>query len=90
MSYALKPTHVRTSQTRIVLILLSNIDEELRDGSTLTSRSHGFKLESTRISNPYTSKQLFLDPGQVSRSYMIDGSAVINVLTITSLIWANV
>ena len=36
----------------IVLILLSKGDELLSDGSTLTSRTHGFCLSSTMMSKP--------------------------------------
>ena len=57
LSYPRTPTSVSVSQMSIVLTRLSNGDELLSDGRTLTSRTQGLRVESTRTSKPYSSKQ---------------------------------
>lgn len=54
------PNKFNVSVNKICLIFLSMGEDELRDGHTLTSIIHGFKLLSMRISNPYNSNPQFL------------------------------
>lgn len=46
------PIRFRISVRRVCLIFLSMGEEELKDGQTLTSISHGLSLSSIKISNP--------------------------------------
>lgn len=54
------PIKFNVSVNKICLIFLSIGEEELRDGQTLTSIIHGFRLLSISISNPYNSNPQFL------------------------------
>ena len=54
------PIKFNVSVNKICLIFLSIGEEELRDGQTLTSIIHGFRLLSINISNPYNSNPQFL------------------------------
>jgi hypothetical protein len=55
LSNTLNPSRWYVSQRSIDFTSLSNGLELEREGSTLTSRSHGLKLWSIRTSNPYIS-----------------------------------
>lgn len=67
-----------------------SIGEELEsEGETLTSKSHGLKSLSIRISNPYISKHVYLvltPPILVTIGFSTDNI----VLIITSFILSNV
>jgi len=83
------PTRVSVSQTNKVLIFLSKFDELDKDGNTLTSRTHGFKLASIITSKPYNSKQLLRVVGFLLTLTIIWGSTAIKVFTIIAFIWLN-
>lgn len=58
-STAGNPTNVNRSANMADFNRTSNGVSQPNDGDKFTSNSHGFKFESIRISNPYSSKQLF-------------------------------
>jgi hypothetical protein len=62
LSYPLIPISVNASHISNVLTVLSNGDELLRDGNTLTSNIHGFNFLSIITSKPNISKQDVLLP----------------------------
>ena len=83
------PTKYRVSDNSKVLIYLSIGLELLSEGHTFTSRSQGLSFESSRISNPNTSKHalLFLPP---PIAVTILDSTEITVFIRTSWMLANV
>ena len=54
------PTILNESTIRFYLMARSNGESHAKDGLKLTSRSQGFKSESTSTSNPNISKQFVL------------------------------
>jgi hypothetical protein len=56
------PIQLKTSVIKFVFIAKSKGESVENDGDKFASNIHGFKFESTSTSNPYTSKQLFLNP----------------------------
>lgn len=54
------PIILNISANTIFFIFLSNGLELLSDGETLTYISHGLKFSSIKMSNPYSSKHIFL------------------------------
>lgn len=90
LSYPRMPTSVKRSHTTIVFILLSKTEDELSDGQTLTSRTHGLRLLSIIISKPYSSKQLFLVVGFLDTFNMMLGSTEISVFRTIAFIYQRV
>lgn len=60
LSYGNTPTRFNVSQISTVLIFLSSGLELDKEGEIFTSRSHGLSLESSKISNPNSSKHTLL------------------------------
>jgi hypothetical protein len=54
------PTILKESTIKFYLIAKSNGESQANEGLKLTSRSQGFKSESTRTSKPKISKQFVL------------------------------
>lgn len=57
LSYACRPIKLKISLMRILFTFLSSGEEELNEGSMLTSKSHGRSHLSNRMSKPQSSKQ---------------------------------
>lgn len=81
-----RPIMLRVSVRRVCLIRRSIGEDELRDGHTLTSISHGLSLLSIRISKPYSSKPQFLLSWVLEWMSSMTGSAEMQVFIITSFI----
>jgi len=71
----------------MVLTLLSSKELDDKLGIQLTSKSHGYRVESKITSNPKSSKQLALVVGFFWTFSQIVGSTEIRVLTAIALIF---
>ena len=60
LSNLFTPIKLKESQTRFDLMAISSGESQAREGLRLTSSSHGFKSESTKMSKPMISKQFVL------------------------------
>lgn len=74
-----RPIRFKVSVNKECLIFLSIGEDELKEGQTLTSIIHGFKLLSIRISNPYNSNPQFLFYWVFEWISSMTGSAAIQV-----------
>ena len=88
-SYGVTPTRFIVSHTSIVLTRLSKGDDELSEGLTFTSKSHGFSVWSSKISNPYTSKHTCRNFVPRFMWLTIYGSIATRAFMMTSLIDVN-
>ena len=57
-SMLIKPARLRTSETKLALILWSRVESTWSEGDKFTSSSHGFSWLSIMTSNPKSWKQL--------------------------------
>ena len=73
------------STKQLCLILRSNGESQAREGDRLTSINHGLRSVSIRMSNPRSSKQLFLELSFLSWDWM-GLSTAINPFRMTSYI----
>lgn len=78
------PARLKESAIRLVFIVKSRGESALKEGDKLISSSHGFKSESSRISNPRSSNQLVLLERTLFIPFMIGCSPAISALIIKS------
>jgi len=87
------PEYIRPRSKKFAIIAAfirwSRGESQFSEGDKFTSRSHGFRLWSTRISNPSNSKQLRRWGTNISTPDLIEGSMEMMVLIMTSSIFLN-
>lgn len=89
LSKGYSPKRFKISQMRVVFSLESRGLDELKEGQTLHSISQGLSFSSIRISNPKSSKQLFLCSKTLQLLLSISGSQAMHAFIIVSSIFSK-